>query len=29
MREVTDEIIKENKYNGPTRNQMEEKWMEK
>jgi len=29
MRDVTDELIKENKYNGLTRNQMEQKWMER
>jgi len=29
MRDVTDELIKENIYNGLIRNQMEQKWMEK
>jgi hypothetical protein len=29
MRNVTDELIKEKKYNGLIRNQMEQKWMER
>jgi hypothetical protein len=29
VKNVTDELIKENKYNGLTINQMEQKWMER